>query len=330
MARGRRSRATGPAGHRWLAALLLGLSAMVAVASACGGSSESSGGQFSRVIPLGEGDTFPEIANRTLAVGENRFVLLLLDQENSPVLGAQVHLAFFDLNGDEPRPGPETDARTIQIARSFTHTHVDDTVESHHAGETAFYIAQVDFDAAGRWGVEITGTLNGSELDSIPFQFDVLDKSPEPAIGDPAPPTRQLTLADAGIAEIDSAVTPRRHMHDTTVADAIAEDKPVVVTFASPAFCVTRICGPVMDTVIDPLHEKYGGEATFIHIEPYKLKELREGIDRMFVKAMEEWSLRTEPWVFVIDRQGKIAGKFEGIVALDEVEGVLRQLLGEG
>jgi peroxiredoxin len=119
-------------------------------------------------------------------------------------------------------------------------------------------------------------------------------------------------------------------MHDTTVADAIATGRPVVVAFTTPAFCVTRTCGPIMDTVADPLYERYGGEAAFIHIEPYRLKELREGTDRIFVEAMEEWSLQTEPWLFIIDRQGRIAAKFEGVAALDEVESVLQQVLAEG
>ena len=78
-----------------------------------------------------------------------------------------------------------------------------------------------------------------------------------------------------------------------------------------------------MDTVMDPLYEKYSDEAVFIHIEPFQLKQLREGIDRIPVEATAEWGLRTEPWLFVIDAQGRIVGKFEGITALDEVETVL-------
>ena len=102
-----------------------------------------------------------------------------------------------------------------------------------------------------------------------------------------------------------------------------------MVAFTTPAFCQSRTCGPVMDTVMDPLYERYNGQAIFIHIEPYKLPELREGIDLIPVEAMQEWGLQTEPWVFVIDRQGKIVGKFEGIMGLEEVESVLRRVLAE-
>jgi peroxiredoxin len=47
------------------------------------------------------------------------------------------------------------------------------------------------------------------------------------------------------------------------------------------------------------------------------------------VPATREWQLRSEPWVFVIDRQGRIAAKFEGIMALEEVEAALLAVLGQ-
>jgi len=309
-----------------LAAVLL---ALAALATACGGGEPADGTspQFWR-ITLGEGELFPTVTNHTLAVGENRFSLGLLDRDDNPVLGAEMRLRFFDLNGDQPQLKSEADARFVPVELSF----VDEQSggERQIVGDNGVYVATVSFDAAGRWGVEVTVTREGKTLGPIPFQFDVLAESPELAIGDPAPPSRQLTLADgADISEIDSSFPPRPHMHDTTVADALLSGRPVVVAFATPAFCESRTCAPVMDTVMDPLYEKYRDQAVFIHIEPYKLKELREGIDRIPVEATAEWKLETEPWVFVVDKEGRIAGKFEGIIALDEVEGALQQVLGQ-
>ena len=84
--------------------------ALLTAAAACGGSSGEDA-LFPDVITLGEGDISPQITNRTLAVGENRFSLGLLDNDYSPVLGAQVHLRFFDLNGEEPVLKSEAAAR---------------------------------------------------------------------------------------------------------------------------------------------------------------------------------------------------------------------------
>lgn len=309
--------------RRWFILVLATLG--VAIAAACG-SSESDEAEFPRVITLGEGEVFPIITNHTLTVGDSRFSLGLLDREDLPILNADVYLRFFDLTGEEPALKHEADARFIPVELSF----VDERSgrETRFVGSTGVYVAYVEFDRPGRWGVEVNVTMEDRELEPIPFQFDVHEESSEPAVADPAPPSRQLTIADVpDISEIDSSFPPRPHMHEITVADALETGKPLVVAFATPAFCESRTCGPVMDMVVDPLFEKYGEEAVFIHIEPFKLKELREGTARIPSEPTLEWGLQTEPWVFVVDREGRIAGKFEGIIALDEVEAVLAETL---
>ncbi len=309
------------------AAVLASLAVLATAAAACGGSSAPPAPEFPDVITLGEGELFPVITNSTLAVGENRFSLGLLDEENSLVLDADIHLRFFDLTREEQVLKSEADARFIPVELSF----IDEQSgkEKRLVGSSGVYVTQVSFDTAGAWGVLLDVTLaDGRELEPIPFRFDVLEETMELAIGDPAPASRQLTLADVDdVTEIDSSFPSRPHMHEITVADALAAGKPLLVAFATPAFCESRTCGPVMDSVMDPLYETYADDAIFIHIEPFQLEQLREGIDRIPVEATAEWGLQTEPWLFVIDEQGRIVAKFEGIIALDEVETVLVRVL---
>jgi hypothetical protein len=305
---------------------LLALAAAI-TSAACGGSGKEE--LFPDVIALGEGDFSPQITNSALAVGENRLSLGLLDNDNSPVLGAQVHLRFFDLNGEEPLLKSEADARFIPVELSFIDE--ESGKERRAVGSNGIYVAEVSFAREGNWGVEVSATLAGKKLKPAPFRFNVLEKTPELAAGDPAPPSRQLTLADvADISEIDSSYPPRPKMHDVTVADALAGGKPLVIAFATPAFCESRTCGPVMEMVMDPLYKKYSPDVTFIHIEPYQLKELREGSGETTVQATKDWGLISEPWIFVVDRNGRVAARFEGIVALDEVEAALERVLAEG
>jgi hypothetical protein len=315
------------AGRRRAAVLLSALAALAF--AACAGSSGPPGAAPSDVVTSGEGNVFPVLGNNTLAVGHNRFSLMLVDHEESPILDANVYLRFFDLTGEQPVIKSEADARFIPMELYFTEDHPGS--EKRPAGNNGTYVTSVDFDAPGRWGVDISVTMGGRQIELIPLQLDIMEESPEPAVGDPAPPSRQPTLADVtDIAEIDSSIPFRPNMHDITVADALAAGRPLVVAFATPAFCESRTCGPVMDTIMDPLYDKYQEQAAFIHIEPYKLEELRRGDGLFHVEAMEEWNLQTQPWLFVIDRSGKIAAKFEGITARDEVETVLRQALEQG
>lgn len=304
------------------AILLFALAALGIAAVACEGSSNPSGSRIPDATPRSEGEISPILTNNTVAVGENRFSLMLVDRENTPIIDADVDLGFFDLSGDEPVLKSQSSTRFIATQLSYVDEQTGEMV--YLDSNIGVYVTSVDFDVPGRWSVDISVTTDSTQVQLIPFEFDVLETSPEPAIGDPAPASRQLTVADVtDIAEIDSSFEPRLHMHDITIADALALGKPAVVAFATPAFCTSRTCGPVMDTVMDPLYVKYHDQATFIHIEPLELTELREGAGRIHIQAAKEWGVETEPWIFVVDAEGKVAGKFEDIIARDEVENVL-------
>jgi peroxiredoxin len=223
-------------------------------------------------------------------------------------------------------------------------------------GDTGVYVAYVEFDEVGDWGVEIKGSADGETIGPIALPFEVLSPDHVLNIGDPAPRSRQTIASDvAEIRDIDSMLPPDQ-FHGMTVADAAASGKPSVVFFGTPAFCETRTCAPVMETMMLPLSEQYKDRVNFIHVEPFRLEELRNGITSCAVPAFnsefarrgigeggrqcpmaseaevqavgESWNLNSEPIAFVVDRQGKIAGIFDGIIAPQEVEEVLRLVTG--
>ena len=302
-------------------AIALSMAAMLAalLASACGGSSDANSPEFPEAVSIGSGDVIPAITNQVLAVGDNRVSMHLADANENPILDAQVHLRYYDLNGSKPRLRAETDAQLIQMALSYVDEQTSKAKTA--AGNDGAYISRVNLDAPGNWGVQVVVTRGGRTLPPLPFRFNVLPKPLEPAVGDPAPPSRQATLATTrSIEDIDTSFPPRPQMHDITIEDALKTGRPMVVAFATPAFCKSRTCGPVMDTVMDPLYAKYRDRATFIHVEPYELLQLRTANQEEPVPAMRDWGLNTEPWVFVVDRGGRVAGKFEGIMSIDEVE----------
>jgi hypothetical protein len=300
--------------------LLAWVFASVAFGSACSSSDDTP--DFPKVVSLGSGELFATILNSGIGVGQNRVLMSVIDREDNRVLDASMHVRYYSLNGSSPRLRASSEARFVPVELSY----IDEQSNRAHspAGTDGAYASYVDFDEAGDWGVEIAITRAGKKLKPILFRFNVLERSAEPAIGDAAPASVQQTLASASnIEEIDSSFPPRPGMHDTTIADALRTGQPIVVAFATPAFCQSRTCAPVMDTVMDPLAQKYAGRAVFIHVEPYVLRDLRDYNMQNIVPAMQEWGLSTEPWVFVVDRRGRVAGKFEGIMAIDEVESVL-------
>lgn len=305
----------------------LALLLLAAIGAACAGGETEQEGEAS---PANEA-AVPVIISSDLAVGTNRFVLGLLTADNEEVIGAQVNLGFFTLEGEEAVPQFEKTAEAVRITKTYTEIHEGGVVHTHEAGETGVYVASVEFDAAGPWGVEVAATVDGQALEPERVGFEVREQSLSPPIGAPAPRSRQLMLADVGddITKIDTSDPPNPEMHRLTIADAVASGRPTVVVFATPAFCVSRICGPVKQ-IVDQLYEKYKDQANFIHVEPYDLAKAVSGEGLFPLPVVEEWGLQSEPWLFVIDKDGNVAAKFEGVVSPAEAESSLQQTLGNG
>ncbi len=307
---------------RRLGALLAFVPALAVVAAACSGGGD--GGGASNAIT----GVSPVIVNSELAVGESRFMIGILSEENTEVTGAEVAFRFFKLDGDERDLREEAQATPIALEKTYTHTHEDGTVETHGAGESGVYIANVQFDEAGEWGVEVTATVGDRTYDPVDLGFSVLDQSASVPVGAPAPRSETLTLDDvADVVEIDTSDPPIPEMHALTIAEAVTSGRPSVIVFATPAFCLSRICGPTKD-VVDELFQLYKEEVNFVHIEPYELDRARSGEGLFTITATEEWGLRSEPWVFIVDKEGDVASKFEAVVTLDELDQALSPLVG--
>ena len=127
-------------------------------------------------------------------------------------------------------------------------------------------------------------------------------------------------------ARIPMVRTEGTDMHELSVAQALGQGKPFVVVFATPLFCVTRMCGPVTD-IAAALHEGYRDQVNFIHIEPWDLTVARAEGRLVPIQIALDWNLPTEPWVFVVDQEGRIANRFEGLVTSGELEKAITALI---
>jgi hypothetical protein len=301
------------------------LAALAVIAAACSGGGGD--GRPSAATPAATSEVSPVIVNSELAVGENRFMVGLLSSENEEIVGAAVSFRFFKLDGDQQELREDAQATPITLEKTYTHTHEDGTVETHEAGESGVYVAAVRFDEPGQWGVEVTTTVGDVTYDPSAIGFVVLEESASVAMGAPAPLSETLTLDDVeDVAEIDTSNPPIPEMHTMTIAEAVTSGRPSVIVFATPAFCLSRICGPTKD-VVDDLFKQYKGEVNFVHVEPYELDRARSGEGLFPIPATIEWGLQSEPWVFLVDSEGTIAAKFEAVVTMDELMDALQLLL---
>lgn len=277
-----------------------------------------------------------QVASYDLAVGPPaRLILGIFNEAKGPVGYGTVPLRFFFLGTDPNKPnqtaeaGPTASGMYLPLPGSPPPP--GDTSKTAYlpTDQRGVYAANVAFDRPGLWGVEATLDLDGSK--AVRVGFKVLPKHEVPVPGDAAIPSQNLTVSTPGAvpATIDSRATsidsvPDPELHQNTVAEAIAEKRPVLLTVSTPTYCVSQFCGPITD-MVQALAKQYSNRARFIHIEvwkDYKAQQLND--------AAKEWIARgqsiNEPWVFLIGADGKVAARLDNVATQAEIESLLRAL----
>ena len=254
--------------------------------------------------------------------GQNRFLFSLVGKDNlpvsSPTRGASV--AFYNLARDPANPA-------ITVESTF-HWMIE--------GRTGLYVANVTYPEAGEWGVEFRTAEGAGAPETIRARFEVRAQGVVPAIGTQAPSTKTPTIADVGgdVKQISTDANPDPAFYQTSVDQALAAHKPFVLIFATPAFCQTQVCGPMLDQI--KAVAKAHPEVTFINVEPYQLQftdgRLQPVVDAnnqlQPVQAVLDYRLPAEPWAFVVDAKGIVRGSFEATIGADELNATLAGATG--
>jgi hypothetical protein len=187
-------------------------------------------------------------------------------------------------------------------------------------GVTRVYVAHLPIRRPGRYWVFARPA--GARIKGVTAIF-VRRTLPVPAVGSRAPGSVTPTLADAPAAAISTARPPDRALLHYSIASSLAAHNPFVVTFATPKFCTSRVCGPVVD-VVDAVRRRLASSGVrFIHVEVFKDNDPAKGYNRW----MRQWGLTTEPWVFLVGRDGRIKAEFEGSVSANELAAAVKAKL---
>ena len=308
--------------HRLVAPLLI-----VLVLAACGGSTTdpTSTGAASPAGPAsyapsspapGKPNVYPIFVSSEILAGKNRFLFSLTDAANKLVAAPDVPvtLEFFDVTADENAVAFTEDARFVWAVPDLR----------------GLYAADVEFPTAGRWGVRFTANFPDGRQEQVRADFDVAEAGPTLAIGAPAVPVDTPTAADVGgdLAKVSTDQQPGPAFYRVSVEDALAAKQPFVLVFATPAFCQTAMCGPILENVKAAAADY--PTLTFINVEPYKMAFTEGRLQPVLADGnlqaaawTDAWGLRTEPWIFVVDGDGKVTAKFEAAVGEEELRAAL-------
>jgi hypothetical protein len=317
---------------------LLGLALLLAVTAlaACGGDSED---ESSAATPAPSASDFPSPDGRSLEqvlseataegpvvaassefwpTGRIRYSFGVFETGGEQITDAEVALYIArDLKDKAQGPYP---ARVHDLA-------VEGPFQSRTTSEDpdaakVVYVTEVDFKQPGRWHVAALIRSGDSYQASLIQTAKVGEFVTLPQPGDKAPNVHTPTADDVSdIAEIDTR-DPHDTMHEDDLADVLGKE-PVVLLFASPALCPSRVCGPVVD-VAEQVKSEYGDEAAFIHVEPYQDNVVDKGLSA----PAEEYGLPAEPWLFVIDRDGEVTKSIPGAFSAEELESAVQEVTG--
>ena len=280
-------------------------------ATACGGEADrpdpsATGSEFGGAFA--DAEAYPVFASSEVVVGENRFLAGLLDSNDAPIGSADIamHITFYALDESETEPVFDTAMRFIETI----------------PGERGLYVTNATFDSAGRWGAEVTVTGDGLD-ETVKAEFDVAGSGTTPVIGAPAPASDTPTADDVNkLSAISTDPHPDPEFYELSVKDAIAAKDPFVLVFSTPKFCTSQVCGPTLNIVKKASRDF--PNVNFIHVEVYT--NLDDPANLKPVRAVREWGLPSEPWVFVVDAKGLVAAKYEGTVTATELDEALSAL----
>lgn len=294
------------------AAVVIGLGTALLAAS-CGGSSNStsdattSGSSKGTLEQLwrAPGEDVAVVAGTSdHAVGTNRISFLVVDKQSRLVERptARVWMA----RGLDQVPYATTTARFEPIGVPGGDT----------ADADGIYVAEVDTPTAGRYWF-MAEPVGGRKVQAL-GNIVVRGKSVAPSVGDRAIPSKTPTLASTGgnLAALTTSRHPDRGLYEVSVAQALAAHEPFVLTFATPQYCQSRTCGPVVDVESAVRKRPASKGVHFIHVEIYRDNDPAKGVN----KWVTQWRLPTEPFTFVVDGKGVIRTKLEGAFSAAELE----------
>lgn len=243
---------------------------------------------------------------------ESRVAFGLLDAEQDFNYGPTVvYVAPYEGGGKVrgPYPAPADVLITDPEFRSAQAAREDDSF-------AAIYAAQVPFSQPGVYKVLAVSDIDGRRYAAgMAAQVLSADEDPVPDVGERAPEVETDTRATVGSDPdlLDTREPPAPELHQESFADVVGK-KPVVLLFSTPALCQSRVCGPVTDLLLQ-VKSEFDDRATFIHQETYVDNDLGKG----FREPLRRFGLPSEPWLFTVDSDGRIAARLEGSFGLAAV-----------
>jgi protein SCO1/2 len=205
------------------------------------------------------------------------------------------------------------------------------------------YVASLKVPSAGWWRMSVAVQTGTSRLVGG-TAIAALDPGGSALVGAPAPTVHTPRLDDVGgvALRITTDPLPDVRLSSTSTTDALAAHRAFVLVVDSGRFKVTPACGKALN-LAKALVDRWPA-IPFIHLEPYAYDVITDtAVIRGSLSAPtmvpaadawgvagQPWGFGSMPWVFVVDGNGIVRAKYQGVVGSEDVDVILSMLAAGG
>ena len=274
-----------------------------------------------QVYALGQAQAQLVLGNGTLIPGTQRLAFAAISKDGKPVYAPTVVYVAKKSGGQVYGPfAAPADPMVPQPAYLSKQEAMD------QGSLKAIYESEVKFASAGKWSaVSLTKTPQGVVAAYAP-EVVVAASSPIPNVGDRMPSVQTLTNDSKAAGPIDTREPKAPSLHQVSLS-AVLGKTPVALIVSSPKFCVSRVCGPVTDLLLQ-LQVGYGNQLTAIQQEAYSPVYPKVAPQMKPLGLVSPDGAFSEPWFFTVDKSGVIKGRLEGAFGINAMNSAIKAALG--
>jgi len=168
----------------------------------------------------------------------------------------------------------------------------------------------------------VDASVNGTTLEStvqIPASTKVVGS------GQKMIPLDTPTTADPHGVQLVCTRDPVCPLHDVTLRTALGGGAPVAFLIATPKYCQTAICGPVLDVLLK--QKDQFPQVKMLHAEVYPSDAAAQPGNQQVTEAVTAYGLTFEPVLYLAAADGTIVNRIDTIFDGVELHDALAQLV---
>jgi hypothetical protein len=261
-----------------------------------------------------------ELATPDLGVGVQRFGVVLSDDFGLIKFPIVKLTANHFPDGYDAEPNAEIESSAL--ARFFLFPF----------GTRGIHTTDLEFGRSGLWSVSAEIPRADGSAAHVEVRFPVAEKAHSVTVGQPAPASESRTIASSGnIATLTTGSLRDPDLYQHSIAEALERDRPLLIVFASPAFCTNAVCGPQVE-IASELQDDYGDKIDFVHVDLYaNPHEIQGDLSKArLTPILEEWGLSSQEWTFIVGTDGIVTHRFENFAPKPELIDALDQIVANG